>query len=142
MTQLKMEIDWKAYFEQFLNIHGSPVPKRCEDTGEVIELVFQDGWRYKAMTLDHGEIPPPNNHKELKKLKEFWVSSRTNTLQDDLLYHQKLLEKFSNLETTVEHPLLIKSQYLGEVSNPLDLEMVEEKIALISQELEFVGTPL
>lgn len=63
-----VELDWYAYYQKFLELHGEPVVYGS------LQL-FEDGYRY-GMAYEGPEYPPPENPKELKVLKAAYLKLR------------------------------------------------------------------
>ena len=65
-TKGKLRLDWKAYFDRFVEVHGEPV----EFDGY---LLFQDGWRYSPLKYSGPEYPPPKDPRLVKSYKmHYW----------------------------------------------------------------------
>ena len=66
----KIKLDWKAYFDRFIDEHGEPVVSDGV-------LLFQDGWRYSLTDYKGPEYKPPKERKALTKLKRiYWTKIR------------------------------------------------------------------
>lgn len=127
------KIDWEAYFTNFLKTHGEPVPRRDEN-GEIVDLVFKDGWRHKANTFEWGEIPPPKDETRLQALKDYWTKIKSESLRKQIEEQEKYIQKMQNISSTLGHPLLVKSDSQQE-AEPINYDIHYSKIKILTEQL-------
>lgn len=69
-TSVKVNIDWRAYWDRFRELHGDPVPYKGR-------MLHPDGWTYSATDYKGPEWPPPADENELRTMqRHYWLIRR------------------------------------------------------------------
>lgn len=133
--EVKIELDWKAYFLEFCKVHGEPV--RFKDS-----LLFHDGWRYSAVSYEGPEWSPPQDHFELDTLvTQYWLIRKreVQTALTSLLFKLKSLEEIKGrCSLRLQQAVYVDDGEGGKVRGykPLDLSGMKQREEWLRQDLE------
>lgn len=131
----RLQIDWSSYFKEFCRLHGPPVEYKGRQ-------IFPDGWGYAIKDHKGPEYSPPEDPKELQRLKiRYWLI-KTRTLRAMFSYLKNEYEGLKNLQLNRSAPLQTKVTYFDSVGKKvveyeeLNFQMIEDEISLIGNELK------
>jgi len=90
----RVQLDWKAYFQEFCGVHGgNPVKWGGK------RLLFNDGWMYSIEDYAGPEYPPPVDPRKLRHLQVSYWYIRREVVQSELRF---LAGHLDNLEMQQE----------------------------------------
>ena len=133
-----VRLDWKAYFYNFVELHGEPETQYNEE-GQPYELLFADGWRYSAMDYQGPETKPPEDKRKLKQLQLVYWTQRSTRLQQEAENLERQIKTLGDWSEQRELPLQSVRTYRdrddngqvvlrrGEPEN-LDLTSLEDRL--------------
>lgn len=138
-----MNIDWEAYYKEFVAVHGQPIPVRSKDGDKVGWLLFPDGYRY-GLKPEGPEMPPENEKRRLAYVRLYWtkrkqiITEELNTLLQDI-------RKLAELQANLSAPLMLSEARMAEdddgklrpvlVSSEVDWDLLFEKAQDLKQDL-------
>lgn len=95
--KLRLEVDWRAYFEDFNARHGgNPVLHGSQ-------FLYGDAWRWGMSSHGPGvEIPPPTDGRQLRRLRRFYWRSHYSRLSLELREWKHTHRYLSALASTLE----------------------------------------
>ena len=139
LPPVEVQIDWRAYWEEFKAQHGIPV----EHNGRCL---FPDGWQYG---MDHywgPECLPPENKQELEALQLAYWTTRKALVQRELTNLQRRLSNIQEYQSCHSLPIQQRTRFQTEGSDgllhwesrtePLDLTGLEGRIGWLANDLE------
>lgn len=133
---MKIEIDWRATYQEFERIHGEPVPYQGR-------LLYPDGWTHAAKDYAGPEYPPPEDPAILVELKRRYWKTRMVRLVDEISGLERSLAYLRDLQsrmsTTLQQRVTVKDEDTGKtrvVRRPLDFAMIESKLRQLRDDLE------
>lgn len=88
---MSVNLDWRAYFEDFKEKHGMPVACRGRQ-------VFPDGWSYSLKSLNGPEWRPPTDPEELRSLLLDYWRARRNIVSTESRMLRSVLEGLEELQ--------------------------------------------
>jgi len=128
-----MDLDWRAYFRSFCELHGEPLEHRGR-------LIFPDGWSYSATDYRGPEWPPPEGESLGRLLRSYWELRRAE-VRRQLQLSQAQLESAEAQQRVRSAPLQRKVKVRGEdgklgwTSGTLDLEAARMRIDFLAGDL-------
>jgi hypothetical protein len=99
LPQLKLKLDWKAYYNQFSEKHGgTPIIYKGKQ-------LFADGWTYSSTDYAGPEWPPSNDSKELHTMQLVYWYTRWNRAKNELMLLRNRLDAMKGLQESKDVPL-------------------------------------
>jgi hypothetical protein len=97
--QLKLKLDWKAYYQRFSEQHGgNPIIYKGRQ-------LFSDGWTYSITDYAGPEWPPPKDLKEFASLKKVYWYTRWNRAKNELVALRDRFVALKGLQSEKSVPL-------------------------------------
>ena len=90
---MNIELNWKAYFKEFTQIHGG------DPVTYAGRLLFRDGWTYSATDYVGPEWPPPAEPK-LGYLKWQYWNIRRQAVKQELEERKNIYESLIEMQKT------------------------------------------
>jgi hypothetical protein len=118
----KLRLDWKAYFDRFVEVHGEPV----EHDGY---LLFSDGWRYSSLRYSGPEYPPPSDKRRLRSYRRnYWEKMLAKLTKEAHEIRQQLngLEDWNNCTSLpLQQRVLVPQEGKEKAtwSDPVDMDL-------------------
>lgn len=127
---MKIKLDWRAYFEEFCELHGKPV----EANGR---LLFQDGWTYSRTDLSGPEYPPPQDEKYLAELKrQYWeIRLRNATEERDEI--ERAYRRLSEMQEQRSATLKCKMRVFDDEKESYRFAAVDVNLPALESDLAF-----
>lgn len=131
----KIVLDWKAYYEVFEQIHGTPVKFNGR-------FLYRDGWTHSMTDYAGPEWAPPDDEKEKALLIRAYYRRRVPQLREerDILKNQVLSIK--EMQSHLSAPLQQRVRYYSEergsyvIDNAtVDTEPLEARIRNLEEEI-------
>lgn len=99
LPQLKVTLDWKAYYKKFAEAHGgSPVVYKGRQ-------YFRDGWSYALEDYAGPEWPPPEDKKVLLTIQRIYWYIRWNRARNELMLLRGRYDNLKGLQDNKSVPL-------------------------------------
>lgn len=99
LPQLRLQLDWKAYYKRFSELHGGyPIVYKGRQ-------LFHDGWGYSTTDYAGPEYPPPKDPVELVKLQKVYWYTRWNRAKNELLMLEQRYSALKGLQSDKSAPL-------------------------------------
>lgn len=95
---LPIELNWTAYFDRFVQVHGEPV---LYDR----RFLFADGWRYASDNHAGPEYPPPEDPKRLARLQVIYWTIMQKKHTDDILFLSRQIDALEAFQEAKDQPL-------------------------------------
>lgn len=101
LPDLRVELDWRAYFRAFCEAHGEP-----HEVGG--RLWFEDGWSYSNTAYAGPEYPPPADPERLRRCQLDYWRQRRSEVNDERRLLASRLRGIEDLQSAKSMPLLRK----------------------------------
>ncbi len=95
----KVCLDWKAYFDRFIEVHGEPI------VYQKTRLLFSDGWQYSLASYQGPEYPPPELEKRLNELQLTYWQIYSKKIEDEANALHRQIVSLEEWQNTRELPL-------------------------------------
>lgn len=143
-SKFRVRLNWRAYFEQFCEVHGGdPVEHRGR-------LLFRNGWTHSSTDYAGPEWEPPEDPRELQKLRVAYWAKRRSMVKHELFGLQIQLGGLQALAKEKCCPLKQVVAALDEHGNEtnrvetrlLDLSRLRGRIGWLEADLKECGEQL
>lgn len=139
---MKIQLDWKAYFEGFCEQHGKPVNHGGR-------LLFPDGWTYSRTDHKGPEWPPPTDPTRLEELRQAYWKARLEKAEQDWESVNRVYQNLSEMSRNRSVSLKIGVRVFDEETNgyrrgvsDVDLDAIEDEVLMLKEEVEECKTHL
>lgn len=131
----KIVLDWKAYYEIFEQLHGTPVRFNGR-------LLYHDGWQHSATDYAGPEWAPPDDPKELKTLIRAYYRRRLPQLKEEYDILRNQINSIREMQTMMSVPLQQRVRYFDEdrggylsKSETVDITPLEQRLQNLEEEV-------
>jgi hypothetical protein len=132
-----VRLDWRAYFEQFKELHGEPMRAGGRQ-------LFPDGWMYSLTDYGGPEWPPPDDPAVLKRLQTLYWRLRRRQATQQLAWLGQQVEGLKELQRVKSAPLQQRQVRRDDVGGvvettvatvDLNLSGLEQRLAWLEEDL-------
>lgn len=132
---MRIKLDWKAYFQAFMEVHGEPVVYQRK-------LLFSDGYRH-ALNYRGPEIKPPEDAAKRIELKiKYWelrlkiVRPEAEELESEIIALKAVARERSVPLRYVVQELDQNTGKLVQVSKELNIAAQEERLGWLLSDIK------
>lgn len=113
LRKLGIRVDWRATFLAFVDLHGPPVRWGGR-------LLFRDGWSHAAADYRGPQWPPPQEPRELHRLKLEYQRERRRVLRMELDWLGGILGAFEEMARLRSGPIVLMQDRKGPEESRVD----------------------